>query len=62
MEETQPPPVQTLPSYLTAQHFAEKKQTGPLTKMINKMLKPKTHRLMKSQLKSTKKKHMVTFY
>ena len=60
--EEQPPPVPTLPSYLTAQHFAEKKQQGPLNKMLGKMLKPNLHRMMKNQLKSPKKKHKLKFY
>ena len=52
----------SLPSYLTAQHTAEKKQAGPLNKMLSKMLKPKLHRLMRSQLKKQKKNHQVRFY
>jgi hypothetical protein len=62
MPEEQPPPVPALPQYLTAHHFAQKKQAGPLTKMLNRMLKPKTHRLMKTSLKKQKKKHQVQFY
>lgn len=55
-------PIPELPTYLTPQHFATKKQTGPLTKMISKMLKPKMHRMMKSPMKSFKNKHKVKFY
>lgn len=56
------PQIPSLPTYATSKHFIERKQQGPLNKMLSKMLKPKFHRLMKSQLKKTKKKHIVHFY
>lgn len=52
----------SLPSYLTSQHLAEKKQAGPLNKMLSKMLKPKMHRMLKLSLKKTKNKHKVHFF
>lgn len=60
-EETQSLPP-SLPSYVTSKHFVERKQQGPLNKMLSKMLKPKFHRMMKSSLKRTKNKHKVHFY
>lgn len=55
-------PLPALPSYVTTKHFVERKQQGPLNKMLSKMLKPKLHRMMKSSLKKTKNKHQVKFY
>ena len=62
MIEEAPKPTPSLPSYLSPKHFAEKKQQGPLNKVLSKMLKPKFHRMFKTQLKTTKKKHKITFY
>jgi len=61
MEEVKPS-TPSLPSYLTAHHFAVKKQAAPLTKMLSKMLKPKMHRMMKMSLKKIKNKHKVRFF
>lgn len=57
LPEYQPPkPVDNSTRMATAQ------EQKPLVKMLNKMLKPKTSRVIKMSHKMPKKKHTVHFY
>lgn len=61
-EEETHPPAPSLPTYITTRHFMDKKQQGPLNKLLSRMLKPKMRRMSKVPLKKQKKGHVVHFY
>ena len=61
-EEEAKSPTPSLPTYITTKHFIDKKQQGPLNKILSRMLKPKMRRAPRGPARKQKKGHAVHFY